>query len=68
MDRRSFVKNAGILVVAGASATGATWCAGSPPPKNKLPKWKGFNLLDFFIPDPVPFQHATTEMDARLGL
>jgi aryl-phospho-beta-D-glucosidase BglC (GH1 family) len=61
MNRRSFVKNAGLLVVAGASATGAAWCAGSPPPKNKLPKWKGFNLLDFFIPDPVPFQHATTE-------
>lgn len=28
---------------------------------NKLPKWKGFNLLDFFSPNPKPSSHPTTE-------
>ena len=29
--------------------------------KNKLPKWKGFNLLDFFSPNPVGQRIKTTE-------
>ena len=28
---------------------------------NKLPRWKGFNLLDFFTPDPANSRRATTE-------
>jgi aryl-phospho-beta-D-glucosidase BglC (GH1 family) len=28
---------------------------------NKLPKWKGFNLLDFFSPDPAPSRDPSTE-------
>lgn len=31
------------------------------PPNNKLPKWKGFNLLDFFSPDPKNSRPGTTE-------
>jgi aryl-phospho-beta-D-glucosidase BglC (GH1 family) len=30
-------------------------------PKNKLPKWKGFNLTDFFSPDPAHARPASTE-------
>jgi len=30
-------------------------------PVNKLPKWKGFNVLDFYIPDPTPSRRPTTE-------
>jgi aryl-phospho-beta-D-glucosidase BglC (GH1 family) len=33
----------------------------SGPFANKLPKWKGFNLLDFFIPDTHDHRNATTE-------
>ena len=29
--------------------------------KNVLPRWKGFNLLDFFSPDPANGRGATTE-------
>jgi aryl-phospho-beta-D-glucosidase BglC (GH1 family) len=29
--------------------------------KNKLPRWKGFNLLDFFSPDPSNARPGTTE-------
>ncbi|QEC53950.1 aryl-phospho-beta-D-glucosidase BglC (GH1 family) [Anseongella ginsenosidimutans] len=29
--------------------------------KNKLPKWRGFNLLDLFSPDPSQSRPATTE-------
>jgi len=30
-------------------------------PKNALPRWKGFNLLDFFSPDPANARDATSE-------
>ncbi len=30
-------------------------------PQNKLPQWKGFNLLDFFSPDPAKPRPATEE-------
>lgn len=31
------------------------------PPKNALPRWKGFNLLDFFSPDPAKGRGKTPE-------
>ncbi len=31
------------------------------PVTNRLPKWKGFNLLDFFSPDPAKSRKSTTE-------
>jgi endoglucanase len=31
------------------------------PKKNPLPRWKGFNLLDFFNPDPTRSRIETTE-------
>jgi endoglucanase len=44
---------AGTSVFAGLEATTRI--------KNKLPKWKGFNLLDFFSPDPANTRKATPE-------
>src|SRR5918993_4326210 len=32
---------------------------------NKLPRWKGFNLLDFFSPDPANSRRPTTEDHLR---
>ena len=29
--------------------------------RSKLPQWKGFNLLDFFSPDPAKINDGTTE-------
>ena len=34
---------------------------GKMPVENKLPKWKGFNLLDFFSPDPSNARPTTKE-------
>ena len=51
MERRSFIRNTGIA--AAALAVSPWSIATNIPPTNKLPKWKGFNLLDFFNPDPA---------------
>jgi endoglucanase len=60
MKRRTFLKNAG-LATAGLSLSEITAVAAWQPVQNKLPKWKGFNLLDFFSPDPKPTSKPTTE-------
>jgi endoglucanase len=52
INRRIFLKNTTIaaagLAIAGNGALSATII----PAKNKLPRWKGFNLLDLFSPVP----------------
>jgi endoglucanase len=68
----------GTLGLAGSSAidlagkalrNGADWPGGScfpaPGQKNPLPGWKGFNLLDFFSPDPEPGRQGTTKEDLQ---
>jgi aryl-phospho-beta-D-glucosidase BglC (GH1 family) len=60
MDRRVFIKNTG-LVTAGMGLTGASAFATDTAAKNKLPKWKGFNLTDFFSPNPENRRRTTTE-------
>lgn len=62
MNRKTFLKNAGLLTA--AVTIGDLHASASrlkPPVKNKLPRWKGFNLLDFFSPSPGPQQNQTTE-------
>lgn len=51
MNRKTFLKNAGL--VAASFAVGSNTIAAAPAVNNKLPKWKGFNVLDFFTPDPA---------------
>jgi endoglucanase len=52
INRRVFLKNTTIAAAA-LTLTGTKVLADKPPlPKNKLPRWKGFNLLDFFSPRP----------------
>ncbi|MCE7059997.1 glycoside hydrolase family 5 protein [Dyadobacter sp. CY343] len=60
MHRRTFIKNTGAFVAAGAAITPG-FAFQTPNAKNKLPKWKGFNLLDFFSPDPASARKPTTE-------
>ncbi|MFT3935400.1 MAG: cellulase family glycosylhydrolase [Chitinophagaceae bacterium] len=50
MNRKSFIKKTA-LAAAGVSLADMQVFAKAPL-KNKLPRWKGFNLLDFFTPDP----------------
>ncbi len=50
MKRRTFIRNTGVIAAGLGLSKSAT--AALLHPANKLPKWKGFNLLDFFSPDP----------------
>lgn len=59
MQRRTFIQHTSLLTAA-LSAAGPDVLARSPM-NNKLPKWKGFNLLDFFSPDPASSRPATQE-------
>ncbi len=56
MHRRTFIKNTGIAVTAFAAGSSFIKKTG-----NALPDWRGFNLLDFFSPDPAHNNHSTTE-------
>lgn len=61
INRRDFVKSASIASLGLGLATPDFLRAIQPKPKNKLPQWKGFNLLDFFSPDPAKSRKGTTE-------
>lgn len=59
MHRRTFVKNtaaATVLTLAGNQSF-----SHMPVAENKLPKWKGFNLLDFFSPDVNTGKRVTSD-------
>ncbi len=60
MDRRSFIQHSGLLT-AGLGLTGTVAVSDMTIPGNKLPKWKGFNLVDFNTPNPSPTRRYTTE-------
>ena len=49
MNRKSFIRNTA-LATAGLSLAEMQSLAAITPLKNTLPRWKGFNLLDFFSP------------------
>lgn len=59
MKRRDFIRNTG-MATAAVTLAGSKLFA-SAPAGNKLPRWKGFNLLDFFSPDPAQSRKPTTE-------
>ncbi|MFC3197994.1 glycoside hydrolase family 5 protein [Parapedobacter deserti] len=62
MHRREMIKKAGALAL-GATGWSVLPVVGSPSakPVNKLPRWKGFNVLDFFNPDPRNKRQTTLE-------
>jgi endoglucanase len=68
MDRRIFIRNTAIAAAA-MSLPGKSSLARSEsvPAKNLLPRWKGFNLLDYFYPYPGkdPDPNRTTEEDFK---
>ncbi|RRB06639.1 glycoside hydrolase family 5 protein [Larkinella rosea] len=62
MQRRTFLHHSGLLAAAVSASGPAVLASPSvPKAKNKLPKWKGFNLLDFFSPNPAQARKATQE-------
>jgi endoglucanase len=55
------IANATDRALAASFTTDALPDATAAAPKNVLPRWKGFNLLDFFSPDPATAREATSE-------
>lgn len=64
MNRKSFIKNLGLAAVS-LSAGQAVALQENRKLKNTLPRWKGFNLLDFFNPDPAANTNVTAEEHFR---
>lgn len=61
MKRRTFIKQSAVLAT-GLGLSGAPSLARDMSlNKNKLPRWRGFNLLDFFSPNPASARSSTTE-------
>jgi endoglucanase len=60
MRRRSFIKNASVLA-SGLTLLSEVTVAARTVRANPLPKWKGFNVLDFFSPSPARSPRPTTE-------
>lgn len=59
--RRKFIKSSSLLV-GGISLTGTMGCSSTiSTVRNKIPRWKGFNLLDFFSPNPDNTRPGTQE-------
>ena len=67
IDRRVFIRNTTMAATAMALTGNSAFTSSPFPPKNKLPRWKGFNLLDFFTPS-IPEKNRsanTTEDDFK---
>ena len=66
MERRNFIKTTG-LVTAGVGLAGNLAYSNSlKQVQNKLPRWKGFNLLDYFSPNTDRRNDSgTTEKDFK---
>ena len=59
--RREFIKKTS-LIASGTLLSNISFAnAETAATPNKIPQWKGFNLLDFFSPDPNRARPATAE-------
>jgi aryl-phospho-beta-D-glucosidase BglC (GH1 family) len=67
INRRLFIRNTTLAATALTLTGNSALAANSIATKNKLPRWKGFNLLDFFSPNPPgdPSRGRSTEEDFR---
>jgi aryl-phospho-beta-D-glucosidase BglC (GH1 family) len=67
INRRIFLKNSAIAVAGLTIAGNGALSSAAPLVKNKLPRWKGFNLLDLFSPAPPrnPGANKTTDDDLK---
>jgi aryl-phospho-beta-D-glucosidase BglC (GH1 family) len=62
MNRRNFIRHTSLTTAALSLSAPSLFATQKT---NPLPKWKGFNLLDFFSPDPKQSRQATTEDNFR---
>lgn len=64
MDRRKFIRNTSMAAAAISLKFNDTFPLSVTKSNNKLPRWRGFNLLDFFSPSPPRnsvYGHTTEE-------
>jgi aryl-phospho-beta-D-glucosidase BglC (GH1 family) len=66
INRRDFIRNTTMAATA-LTLGGSTAIGSFSSPANLLPRWKGFNLLDYFSPSPPrnPNSNSTTEEDFK---
>lgn len=64
MERRNFIKTTG-LVAAGVGFAGNAAISNNSSAQNKLPRWRGFNILDYFSPQPGRGGSGTTDEDFK---
>jgi aryl-phospho-beta-D-glucosidase BglC (GH1 family) len=60
--RRSFIRNT-TMAAAAIAVTGNKAFSADKSKKNKVPRWKGFNLLDYFSPAPPKNNNSSTTDD-----
>ena len=66
MERRNFIKTTGLVTAGVGLAGNLAYSNASKAVANKLPRWKGFNLLDYFSPNPERRNDSgTTEEDFK---
>jgi len=67
INRRLFIKNSSFAAVAVTLTANKPLTSLIAAPGNALPRWKGFNLLDYFSPTPPPNpgSNKTTEDDLK---
>jgi aryl-phospho-beta-D-glucosidase BglC (GH1 family) len=61
MKRRNFIKTTGLVTAALTIGEAYAHAPLNLIYNNKLPEWKGFNVLDFVSPDPSPSKQPSTE-------
>lgn len=65
MKRRNFIKTTG-LATAGIGVAGSLVSANSMAvAENKIPRWKGFNILDYFSPSPSHNRGVTADEELK---
>ncbi|PWU21334.1 MAG: glycosyl hydrolase family 5 [Verrucomicrobia bacterium] len=64
MNRRTFVKSA-LLAAASAGATSLAFAQSKTAAANPLPRWRGFNLQDFYSPDPSRGGRGTSDEELK---
>lgn len=65
LNRRDFVKTTCAAAATGAAGNLALSSAATREKVNTIPRWKGFNLLDYFSPNPRNNYAKTNEMDLK---
>jgi aryl-phospho-beta-D-glucosidase BglC (GH1 family) len=67
INRRSFIRNTTLAATALTLGGNKFLTESQAVPKNLLPRWKGFNLLDYFVPTPPanPGAYRSTEDDFK---